>query len=238
MNFKLFAKIKYLRYKLKGLDKKGLKLYQGKYAHGNALFTYRDGLDAYIYEGKFYYEHRYLNYGNSSTRISGHYKENEKEGVWRYCNRESGMKTLLTVSYFNGIHQGMYLLRAGRMGFFSFHLQRMLKLNLVNNKVIGPIEVLGNGYTIHANCDENGRPDGEWRMDVKDNYTEYSHVEKWEHGVLNACYNIDLLTGKHKNSEEKIRQKITHIVRSQAYGLESRIGGKEDAWSGRIHRGV
>ncbi len=238
MNFNLFAKIKYLRYKFKRLDKKGLKFYQGKYAHGNALFTYREGLDAYIYNGKFYYEHRYQNYGKSSTRISGLYQDNLKENVWRYCNRESHSKTLLTVNYFHGIHQGMYLLRIGDVGFFSFRLRCMLKLFLLNNKVIGPIKVLGNDYTIQANCDENGRPNGKWIMNVKDSYSEYTHIEEWEHGVLNACYRIDVLTGKHTKSDEKIRKKIMHIVRSQAYGLESRIGGKRGAWDGSIHRGV
>jgi hypothetical protein len=111
-------------------------------------------------------------------------------------------------------------------------------VTLLNNKVIGPIKVVGSTYTIQANCDENGRPDGEWFMDIHDKNSQYKHVETWNHGVLEACYNINRVSGSHEMSEEKIRPKIMQIVRDQAYGLECRIGDKQTAWSGSIHRNI
>ena len=237
MNFYLFTKLHYLQYKFNRLEKQGLKFYQGKYAHGQACFTYREGLNAYLYEGEFFYEHRYQNFGKALTHIHGKYKNNQKEGLWRYENTEGTSKTILTITYTNGVREGIYLLRTGIKRPFSFHIQRTLRLTILDKRVIGPIQVTGSTYKIKANCDENGRPDGEWRMTVKDSF-EYNHIEEWEHGVLKACYRTDVLTGKHREAEETIRQKIMQIVRSQAYGMESRVGSRQEAWSGWIHRNV
>ena len=238
MNFTYTSQLNYWKYKLKRLDAQGLKFYKSPYKYGMACFTYREGSNAYIYEGNFLYEHAYNNFGKALTRISGRFKDNKKEGVWTYKNQEARSKTLLTCTYVDGVHQGEYTIKTYYRRFLRLHLTRILKVTLLNNKVIGPVKVVGSTYTIQANCDENGRPDGEWFMDIHDKNNQYKHVETWNHGVLEACYNINRVSGSHEMSEEKIRPKIMQIVRDQAYGLECRIGDKQTAWSGSIHRNI
>lgn len=228
----------------------GLKTYSGAYranAHlllgtQKATYTYKNAEDSTrIYEGSFAYS--CTSRPNLYTKVTGHFHDDCKEGLWTYTDKSSETKTLkinFKEGYRNGIYEYTYTTSKGT-------IKESLKATMKNGVMVGPVSgravqydyeyggsciVMGQGV-FSGQTDEDGLADGTWKLTMKlgDGSTRVFY-NKWEHGVIKENYYIDDTTGDKENINGGIPSVIYDVVRTPCQ-LERLIDrGSDEPWEG------
>lgn len=239
MNFKLLSTYLDCLHLLSGKKSSGLKRYTGKYAHGNAWFSYREEETENIYEGRFIYRHDYMEYGHKAyTDIRGKFADGRKDGRWKFRHMDNSIVIKTDIDYSAGTHNGLYHVARYRTflnELFTIEKTHDLKVTLRDGIPVGEIVGFSRYQVFKAFCDQAGLPDGTWTLVDSDMDKTIHYTEIWEHGVLKSSYYTDHLTGRKITCEERIRKAIQHVVQHYSYGLERRIENGSKYWSGRVH---
>ena len=187
------------------INAQGLKTYSGAYranAHlllgtQKATYTYKNAEDGTrIYEGSFAYS--CTSRPNLYTKVTGHFHDDCKEGLWTYTDKSSETKTLkinFKEGYRNGIYEYTYTTSKGT-------IKESLKATMKNGVMVGPVSgravqydydyggsriVMGQGV-FSGQTDEEGLADGTWKLTMKlSDGSTLVFYDKWEHGVIKEC---------------------------------------------------
>lgn len=235
------------------INAQSLKTYSGAYranAHlllgtQKATYTYKNAEDGTrIYEGSFAYS--CTSRPNLYTKVTGHFHDDCKEGLWTYTDKSSETKTLkinFKEGYRNGIYEYTYTTSKGT-------IKESLKATMKNGVMVGPVSgravqydyeyggsriVMGQGV-FSGQTDEDGLADGTWKLTMKlgDGSTRVFY-DKWEHGVIKECYYIDDTTGDKENINGGIPSVIVDIVSNAPCQMENLIDrGSDRPWQGAL----
>lgn len=207
-----------------------------------ATYTYKNAEDGTrIYEGSFAYS--CTSRPNLYTKVTGHFHDDCKEGLWTYTDKSSETKTLkinFKEGYRNGIYEYTYTTSKGT-------IKESLKATMKNGVMVGPVSgravqydyeyggsriVMGQGV-FSGQTDEEGLADGTWKLTMKlGDGSTLVFYDKWEHGVIKECYYIDNTTGDKENINGGIPSVIYYVVRTPCQ-LERLINrGSEEPWEG------
>ena len=229
------------------INAQGLKTYSGAYranAHlllgtQKATYTYKNAEDgSRIYEGNFAYS--CTSRPNLYTKVTGHFHDDCKEGLWTYTDKSSETKTLkinFKEGYRNGIYEYTYTTSKGT-------IKESLKTTMKYGVMIGPVSgrtvqydyqdgiVMGQGV-FSGQTDEEGLADGTWKLTMKlGDGSTLVFYDKWEHGVIKECYYIDNTTGDKEKINGGIPSVIIDVVRTPCQ-LERLIDrGSDEPWQG------
>lgn len=230
------------------MNAQGLKTYSGAYranAHlllgtQKATYTYKNAEDgSRIYEGGFAYS--CTSRPNLYTKVTGHFHDDCKEGLWTYTDKSSETKTLkinFKEGYRNGIYEYTYTTSKGT-------IKESLKTTMKYGVMVGPVSgrtvqydyqhgiVMGQGV-FSGQTDEEGLADGTWKLTMKlGDGSTLVFYDKWEHGVIKECYYIDNTTGDKEKINGGIPSVIVDVVRNTPYQMEKMIDrGSEEPWQG------
>lgn len=232
------------------MNAQGLKTYSGAYranAHfllgtQKATYTYKNAEDGTrIYEGNFIYS--CITKPNLYLKVTGHFHDDCKEGLWTYIDKSSETKTLkinFKEGYRNGIYEYTYTNSKGTV-------KESLNTTMKNGVMVGAVSgrtvqyvyqhgersVMGQGVFC-GQTDEDGLADGSWKLTMKlgDGSTRVFY-DKWEHGVIKESYYIDDTTGDKENVDGGIPYVIFDIVVKTPYEMEKWIDrGSDKPWQG------
>ena len=239
------------------INAQGLKTYSGAYranAHlllgtQKATYTYKNAEDgSRIYEGNFAYS--CTSRPNLYTKVTGHFHDDCKEGLWTYTDKSSETKTLkinFKEGYRNGIYEYTYTTSKGT-------IKESLKTTMKYGVMVGPVSghikyysyqiydygvasersVMGQGV-FNGQTDEYGLADGTWKLTMKlDDGSMRVFYDKWEHGILKESYYIDDTTGDKIECAKYrgIPSVIIDVVRTPCQ-LERLIDrGSDEPWQG------
>lgn len=204
-----------------------LKIYSGKYKRGKATYSYRDNPEGgRIFEGDFTYTF-------SSGSASGRFKNNKKDGVWKYKSSLAD----LTATYKNGILDGLYEYSNTALG------PKSLSLTIRNGKFIGNAKGSNVGFhwqgddgtleyitivVFNGQFDDNGCFDGKWTF--KDLNNDFMYYAIYEHGNCKKYYREDLTTGDIETGNGKINTALNNIILTNYDDYEQLVDRNNIKW--------
>lgn len=243
------------------MNAQGLKTYSGAYranAHfllgtQKATYTYKNAEDGTrIYEGNFTYS--CITKPNLYLKVTGHFHDDCKEGLWTYIDKSSETKTLkinFKEGYRNGIYEYTYTNSKGTV-------KESLKTTMKNGVMVGAVSgrtnyyhyriydcgiasergIMGQGV-FGGQTDKDGLADGLWKLTMRldDNSTRVFY-DKWKHGVLIESYYIDDTTGDKmecaKDQTWGIPSVIFGVVKTPYYMERWIDRGSDEPWQGTL----
>lgn len=213
----------------------GSKLYAGRYLDGKAHYYYEDSCDSRVYEGSFYYlgKYYYHPYGKTIDYVRGSFLHNSKHGRWKFHHKRRGSNRVLYVDYSEGRHNGLYKFRStGVHNLKSTNV--LLCVEMSDGHLCGAVTGNFSGEILTGRCDEQGRPDGTWMMDLSKTSQCRIDYEIWDHGRLVDAYTVDMSTGDKTHNEGCIQPFLKSFIYYDCLPLERLIDKGSILWRGNF----
>lgn len=194
----------------------GHQMYFGKYHDGDVECEYVSQNDEKIFDGPFKYEYKYGSMFSDKgyEKAEGTFKMNRKDGLWKMEYHSNMRDRQAVVDFVNGRVQGKVNYRCVERDYLGRANTTVLAFSVNEGHVMGEISGSINGKKFEGLCDEDGRPDGQWKLTAQSDDNTLSHVdcEMWSHGKLLNSYSE---MTKNKNKTELhpyVRKTFSEII--------------------------
>lgn len=216
----------------------GSRRYSGCYLDGKAVYYYDEAGDERIYEGKFcftrtYYSHQH---GKVADSAAGRFRHGMKNGKWIIRRRRRGERRVLVVDYADGIHNGLYSYKSVCRSHSSWFRDDDTWFFVLMRDGLPVGETRGDfgGEIFTGRFDEEGRPDGVWKMDLSGTSACRIDCEVWEHGIRKETYTINSSTGVRSASSCQISAFIISFVYRECLPMETLVEKGSSVWKGNV----
>lgn len=196
------------------LSAQGIKTYCGLYNYGQATYSYyEDSSGVRVFHGPFSYERNEPKY---LFRADGSYKNNLKDGVWKYevemrerssrgdANWQPVARVLLIVGFKEGKRDGIFHYNMDEEG----GKRVTYKLRMKNNCVVAIDELSEvedgvtkklRGWSQVGQFTEEGLPNGTWAKEYQSRGNLYWDIEEYAEGKLVKKQTKNISTGEIKD---------------------------------------
>ena len=177
----------------------GHEFYSGDYHSGHMNCVYIPDGENKVFDGPFEYEHLFD--GGGYEKAKGQYDHNRKDGDWVFELQGHSKTRRLYAQFDQGIVHGELEFECKEGGFLksvTTSLGMSVEDSVIKGKFVGTM----NGGEIVGYCDEQGRPEGKWKLTyAEEDGTAKALVEVWDHGVMTDSYEETL--GKYGKKSKK-----------------------------------
>lgn len=233
----MFINCTKLLWKITGKVPAGYSIYAGPYHDGEACYTYFDeSHNVRRFDGPF----RFLkkSFGiiqfRDCEKVRGQYEDSRKTGLWKYYSHEGRSRAVLTVNYNHGHMEGELLYHNSSVSVHGKRTPASVKCFVSNGKVRGPFEMTMGKTKLAAQCDSDGFPHGEWRIEYSKKGTLVRvDTEVWEHGRLRECTMFNNSNGRTETINGYMRQQFNFILSDFGNRLLSIV--RKGDHDGRLH---
>ena len=222
-----------------GIGHAGRFRYTGDYLDGKAVYYYDMDLgDRRVYEGLFRYVKKAYDYSSGKTvyMVRGNFCRNRRSGRWRFSRKNSHGKRILYVDYVNGMQTGLYHYKSTG-DYFGIGLKGgsvSLVLSMRDGKPAGDVSGRFAEGLLTARFDDDGLPDGEWKMDMSVIGACRIDYEIWGHGTLVDAYSVDTPTGERHVHPVRIGFFLQIFIHKYCASLEGLFEKGTNIWSGDL----
>ena len=214
----------------------GGKCYAGRYHSGCAVYFYDETAGGRLFHGKFWFTRKYYSssLGKLTETARGCFNKGLKEGRWTFSCRTHCLSKRLRVEYVEGKLNGFYSYRSvcssRTPGFNTGTLK--LRFRMFGGHPVDGIMCVFDGNLLTGKCDDDGRPDGLWKMDMSKTPACRIDYEEWEHGVCKSSYSVDESTGRRTGMKNNMPDIVKRLIYNECLPLERLVGRGSSAWDG------
>jgi hypothetical protein len=170
----------------------GHQLLVGKYHDGNVRCEYILQNEEKVFDGPFSYEYKYgsLFSDKGYERADGTFNMNRKQGHRKMEYHLKQRDRVLVVNFEKGRVEGEVDYRCAERDYMGRTTSTAAIFSMHNGRVVGEVHGMLRGKKFKGSCDDNGCPDGEWKIEATSEDNTLSHIdcEMWSHGKLLSSY--------------------------------------------------